>query len=377
MAARAELEARMIEDPQDEALRLVYADAIGDDPRGALIVMQDQDLIEQLDDHIAAHAEVLLGPLAPYTTLLDGSGERAFSWRLGFIHHARLGFDSNTVDDDALALDRAVAALVAHPSGMLLDELIITINMLDDGSYFQQVIDALAAHPRLTLRTLRLGEFTCAGGPGGEGDYEYEISWSSLGDASKLWAALPRLESLVLQVGLGGTSARGDKDVIGVFDLPRLRKLEVITGGLGEGCLRSFSNARLPEATSIDLWLGSSHYGAGGSLDDLAPLFAGTQVPKLAHLGLMNSEFSDAICGALATSAILPRLEELSLAYGTMTDEGARALAADPSAIAHLLRLDVSHNCLTEEGLELLRAICDGVVDHEQKIEDRYVSLSE
>ena len=64
--------------------------------------------------------------------------------------------------------------------------------MLEGGSYFQPVVDALAARPRPMLRTLRLGEFTCAGGPGGEGDYEYEISWTGLGDASTLWAALPR-----------------------------------------------------------------------------------------------------------------------------------------------------------------------------------------
>lgn len=390
MSRREELEAKLVENPQDDALRLVYADLLqsADDPRGRLIVMHEQDLLEEMGPYIEEHADALLGPLARYTTLFDGSQEQAFYWHLGFIRDARLGYDSNTAGDvevedgPEIALEAGLAALLAHPSGMLLDDLKITINMLDDGSYFQPVIDAIVAAPRgiPTLRTLRLGEFTCAGGPGGEGDYEYEMSWTTLGDASALWAKLPRLESLVLQVGLGGSSAAGGADVIGTFDLPKLARLEVITGGMSEGCLRSFANARLPEATYIEPWLGSTNYGAGGTVADLAPLLAGTHVPKLAHLGLMNSELSDAICAALPASAILPRLTELSLAYGTMTDEGARALAANPAAIAHLVRLDVSQNCLTEEGIAVLRAACDGVVGDEQKAGDedhRYVSLSE
>ena len=184
----------------------------------------------------------------------------------------------------------------------------------------------------------------------------------------------------MLQVGLGGSSANGTADVIGTFDLPRLKRLEVITGGMSEACMRSFANAKLPAAESIELWFGSANYGAGGTVLDLAPLLAGDGVPKLEHLGLMNSELSDAICVALATSAILPRLAELSLAYGTMTDDGARALAATPAAIAYLKRLDVSNNCLTEVGIDVLRAACDGVVADGQKDAGdahRYVSLSE
>jgi uncharacterized protein (TIGR02996 family) len=390
MARREDLEAKLVENPQDEALRLVYADLLQStgDPRGPLIVMHEQDLLEEMSTYIDDHAEALLGPLARYKTAFDGSQEEAFYWHLGFIRYARFGYDSNTAGDvevedgPEIALEAGVAALLAHPSGMLLDDLKIAINMLDDGSYFQPVVEAIVASPRgiPTLRTLRLGEFSCSGGPGGEGDYEYEMSWTTLGDASALWAKLPRLESLVLQVGLGGSSAAGGADVIGTFELPKLKRLEVITGGMSEGCLRSFANARLPEATYIDLWLGSSDYGAGGSVADLAPLLAGTHVPKLVHLGLMNTEHSDAICAALPGSAILPRLTELSLAYGTMTDDGARALAANPAAIAHLVRLDVSQNWLTDAGLELLRAACDGVVGDEQKTGDadhRYVSLSE
>lgn len=388
MSRRADLEARLIENPADEALRIVYADVLQaeGDPRGPLIVMQDQDLVEAIDAYVDEHAEALLGPLARYKTSFDGSQEPAFYWHLGFIRDAKLGYDSNVVGDvdvadgPEIALETGIAALLAHPSGMLLDDLVITINMLDDGSYFQPVVNAIAARGIPTLRTLRLGEFTCAGGPGGEGDYEYEMSWTSLGDASALWRTLPRLESLVLQVGLGGSSSSGTVDRIGTFDLPKLKRLEVITGGMSADCLRSFANAKLPAATYIDLWLGSSNYGAGGTALDLAPLLAGTHVPTLEHLGLMNSELSDEICAALSTSAILPRLTELSLAYGTMTDDGARALAANPAAIAHLRRLDISNNCMTEEGIALLRAACDGVVGDEQKDaddENRYVSLSE
>jgi len=386
MGRREELEAKLIENPNDIDARQVYADLLqsAGDPRGELIMLQHKTP-DEAEEFFETHMEALLGPLTRYTTTFDGSSEEAFVWHLGFIRSAKFGYDTNTADDveivdgPDIALEVGIAELLRHPSGLLLEQLVVTINMLDDGSYFDPIVKAIASVGSPSLRKLRLGEFSCAGGPGGaESDYEYEMSWTSLGDASGMWSKLPRLEELVLQVGLGGSSAEGTTDVIGTFELPKLRRLEVITGGMSQSCMQSFGSAKLPEATYIDLWFGSANYGAGGTVLELAPLLAGTHVPKLAHLGLMNSEISDSICAALASSQILPRLTELSLAYGTMTDDGAKALAAHPAALGKLSVLDVRANCLTPAGVELLRACCANVLADDQKGEDeRYVSLSE
>ena len=378
MNDRAQLEAWLIENPDDDETRLVYADllqGIGD-PRGALIAMMDE-ADESVEDYFDKHAEALLGPLHDFTKALDGTGEESFEWRLGFIYAARLAYDSNSAKGN-VELGHVLTTLLRHPSGMLLEELTIATNMLDDGMYFEPVVKALAEVGSRSLRKLRIGSFQAPPGGDDTSEYEYQISWTSLGDASMLWAKLPNLRELTLQVGLGNTSAKGAVDRVGMLVLPKLESLTVITGGMSAECLASFANAKIPEVKSLELWTGSSDYGAGGSLADLAPLFVGTSFPKLERLGLKNSEFTDEIRGALASSAILPRLQELDLAYGTMTDDGAEVIA---NGTAHIRRLDVSANYLTEAGIAALTDVCPAVIDGEQKSDedgtDRYVSLGE
>jgi uncharacterized protein (TIGR02996 family) len=382
MERNPDLEAKLVADPRNIDNFLVYADYLQSkgDPRGELIALQHAGKAAEAEAHLEEHAEALFGPLESYRKTLDGEEKKAFEWCNGFIRSARLGYDSNCSDDAELSLQAGLEALLTHPSGILLEELVVPINMLDDGAYFEPVVKMIAKHGAPALRSLRLGEFSCCGGPGGEGDYEYEISWTGIGDASALWKAVPRLERLVLQVGLGSSSASGGaRDNLGVIDLPNLRYLRVVTGGMSQSCMKSFAEARWPELTYMDLWFGSPHYGASGGIDDLAPILDGTALPKIEHLGLMNAEFTDEICGPLANAKVLPRLRELSLAYGTLTDAGARTLAAAKSALAHLHTLDLSENCLTAEGIAAIHDLCANVKTDEQKDGrgDRYVSLSE
>lgn len=391
MANEAELEAKLLENPDDLAALLVYADFLQSkgDPRGELIALQHAGKTKEAEAHLAQHREALYGPLWGYRKTLDGLDADAFTWRLGFIRSARLGYDSYAVgnakvdagvDTSETALSTALTALLQHPSGRLLEELVITINMLDDGGYFGPVLATLAERGAPALRRLRVGEFSCAGGPGGEGDYEYEISWTSLGDASALWKALPRLERLVLQTGLGGSSADQTDDVIGAIDLPKLRHLEIVTGGLSSECARSIAAATWPSLERMDLWFGSPNYGGDAGIAEIEALLEGSRLPKLRRLGLMNAEFTDDLCERIGGAPIVSRLEELSLAYGTMSDAGASALAGSAASLRHLRRLDLSENCLTAAGVAAVSGICKEVDTSEQKDgsgEDRYVSLSE
>lgn len=384
MGKREELEAKLIEHPNDVELRMVYADLLQStgDPRGELIVLSHREA--NVDDYMTKHEAALLGPLARFKKTFDHDPQPAFTWHLGFIKSAKLGYENNCAgeldeDHDECTADLAVAALLQHPSALLLEELTITMNMLEDGMYFDKVVKAIAQYGAPALRSLRLGEFQHAGPGGVDNGYDYEISWSSLGDASGVWSKVPRLERLRIQLGLGGSSASGDADRIGTFDLPRLRHLEVITGGMNADCARSFAAGKLPVAEHIDLWFGSSNYGGDATVKDLAPLLAGDGVPKLTHLGLVNAELTDDLVEALATSRLLPRLAELDLAHGMMTDAGAQTIAKHPDAFRHLAKLDLSNNFLTTEGVNAVRGVCP-IVSNEQRNPDddyRYVALAE
>ena len=384
MGKREELEAKLIENPKDTELRLVYADLLQStgDPRGELIVLQQRG--KSGDDYIEKHADVLLGPLTRFAKTFDHEPKDAFTWHLGFIKSAVLGYENNYAgdldeDDEECTADKVAAALLQHPSALLLEELTVTMNMLDDGMYFDDVCKAIGQYRAPALRKLHLGEFQHAGPGGVQNGYDYEISWSSLGDASTLWAAVPRLETLRIQLGLGGSSASGGGDSVGTFDLPKLEHLEVITGGMSAECARSFASGKLPAIELMELWFGSHNYGGNTKIDDLAPLLAGTNVPALKMLGLMNAEFTDELIEPLAKSPVLAKIKALSLAHGMMTDAGAATLVKHADAFKHLSRLDISDNYVTGDALASLRSALPATVSDKQREGDdyRYVSLAE
>ena len=383
MGKREELEAKLIENPHDAELRMVYADLLQStgDPRGELIVLQAKGSGDA-GAYFKKHEDAFLGPLARFTKTFDHDSKDSFTWKDGFIKSAVIGYESNSagdVDEDAeeCTADRVVAALLQHPSALLLEELTITMNMLDDGMYFEDVCKAIAKYRAPALRSLRLGEFQHCGPGGVDNGYDYEISWAGLGDASELWQAVPRLESLRIQSGLGGSSASGGGDTIGTFDLARLRRLEVVTGGMGADCARSFARGKLPAIEYMDLWFGSDNYGGDAGVGDIEELLAGTNVPKLTHLGLMNSSFVEELLPVLARSRVLAQLSELSLAHGTLGDDGVEAITEHADAFRHLKALDVSNNYLSGDALAALRKVCPVVSNEQRDDDDRYVALAE
>lgn len=386
---RRELEAKLIANPDNADAFLVYADYLQTqgDPRGELIMLHHTGKMDEAKDYLEQHKEVLLGPLANYRTTFDGEAADAFEWRLGFIRSARLSYDSNCVDDVEVELEEgeevslvgAVEAVLTHPSGMLLEEIVIPINMLDDGCYFEPVLQAIAKHGAPMLKRLRVGEYQHAGPKVNDSDYSYEVSWAGVGDLSALWKAVPKLERLVIQSGLGSSSL-GSPDSLGAVDLPNLRHLEIISGGISGENLRALANAKWPSLTYMDLWLGSSNYGFDGAASDLEPIFDAVSVPKLAHLGLMNAEITDEICARLATAKITAQLEELSLAHGMMSNDGAAALLKAKPALKKLKRLILDNNYLSQADAASLADVCAGVSIGEQRDgdpDDRYVALAE
>jgi hypothetical protein len=103
---------------------------------------------------------------------------------------------------------------------------------------------------------------------------------------------------------------------------------------------------------------------------DVELLLGRTDLPALRHLGLMNSELADQLPAALARSKLLPQLRELDLSMGTMTDEGARAIAQHRDAFKHLEKLNVSLNYLSKGGVATLKGAARTLVAGTQRADE-------
>ncbi|WP_055494059.1 STM4015 family protein [Streptomyces sp. TP-A0356] len=201
------------------------------------------------------------------------------------------------------------------------------------------VIEALvAARDRLPdLRALFLGDMVME---------ECEISWINQTDVTGLLAGFPRLEEFGVRGGSGlrFPAIRHDE----------LRSLTVQTGGLPVDVVRGIGASELPALVHLDLWLGTSWYGADCEVPDLEPILSGTRLPSLRHLALRNSEIQDDVAAALASAPVLARLDVLDLSMGTLSDEGAVALLGG-QPLTHLKKLDLHHHYLSEPVQQRIR----------------------
>ncbi|MFD3521611.1 STM4015 family protein [Streptomyces sp. NPDC058653] len=211
-----------------------------------------------------------------------------------------------------------------------------------------EVVEAIvAASDRLpSLRALFVGDMT----------YEQcEISWINQTAMAPLINALPQLHSF-------GVRGGQDLDMTGIKH-EGLRSLTVETGGLDAGVVRSIAAAELPALEHLDIWLGTSWYGANTVVADLEPFLSGERLPALTSLALRNSEIQDEIAAAMAGAPVVARLETLDLSMGTLGDEGVEALLSG-QPLTHLKKLDLHHHYMSKPMEDRLRATLEpaGVV---------------
>ncbi|GAA2263098.1 STM4015 family protein [Streptomyces atrovirens] len=194
------------------------------------------------------------------------------------------------------------------------------------------VVEALvAARDRLPgLRSLFLGDMHSE---------ECEISWITQTDVTPLLSAFPDLEEFGVRGGQGLKFIALRHDA--------LRTLTMETGGLSVDVVRGIGASELPALENLDLWLGTSWYGADSEAADLEPILSGARLPRLRHLALRNSEIQDEIAAAVASAPVVARLEVLDLSMGTLGDDGATALLGG-QPLTHLKKLDLHHNYLSE-----------------------------
>ncbi len=183
---RDDFEAAILENPDDDAAYLVYADWLmaQGDPRGELIVLQhDADVAERarkpalrraVNAYLAKHAAQLVGPLGDYKAV----------WRYGYVRS--LVLDGVGLPD---SLD-VVTRVLRHPSCQFVVDL--QIGRVYDDDYpvdVQDVIDHLVELRRpATVRTLDLGIT-----PG------HRLITTAFGELGPLVAALPKLRRIRLR----------------------------------------------------------------------------------------------------------------------------------------------------------------------------------
>ncbi|MFD7256291.1 STM4015 family protein [Streptomyces sp. NPDC059874] len=233
-----------------------------------------------------------------------------------------------------------------------------------------EVVEALAkaAGDLNALRALFIGDVTYE---------ECEISWLHQSDVTPLLEAFPALE----EFGVRG----GEGLVLRPMEHKALRVLRIETGGLPKEVVRAVAACELPALTDLDLWLGTSWYGADADVSDVEPILSGVRLPALRRLALRNSEIQSEIATALAGAPVVARLKVLDLSMGTLGDEGVTALL-EGQPLTHLDKLDLHHHFISAPFEErLVRALAPyGVeVDLSHRNadgadrEDRYTAVAE
>ncbi|MER6770340.1 STM4015 family protein [Streptomyces bacillaris] len=245
----------------------------------------------------------------------------------------------------------------------------------EDYTPFAPVRDLLVAHADRfpALRGLFLADVV------GE---ECEVSWLRMCDVTPVLEAFPLLEEFTVRgCGQEGLALRPVRHTA-------LKTLRFESGGLPGDLVRAVAASELPALERLDLWFGSSWYGADATVEDIGPVLSGGTFPRLRHLGLQNSELQDEIAAAVASAPVVAQLETLALSMGTLSDTGGEALL-NGQPLNHLTTLDLRHHYLTDPVLDRLRNACaPAVVEADEAEEDywdedddgepeRYVAVSE
>jgi uncharacterized protein (TIGR02996 family) len=300
--SRALVEAAIEANPDDERAWAVYADLLiaEGDPRGEWVAAG-------LYNPSVRQRDALLGAAARF----DRGGD-TFVWHHAFLREVNLHQQPDEITD-------AVGEILAHPAARFLRYLDIFVGAFDAGRSWQSLLDVIVeAQPRC------LEHLTIADGV-------------EIGDVDGV-LALPKLAELSLT----------GRDVRLSRSSPTLRQL-LLPRRMSVATVRAIGSLEWPRLDSLSLWLPPS----GGMPEDVRGILEGRGLPSLHTLGLLGAPFGDALVDEILGSAILPRLRELDLSFGTLSDEGARRLLAERAGWQHLDRLHVQDNQLSASVEEL------------------------
>ncbi|WP_221801580.1 STM4015 family protein [Oceanobacter mangrovi] len=194
---------------------------------------------------------------------------------------------------------------------------------------------------------------------------ECEVSWINLGNFGSLYNAYPQLQTLQIKGSVGLQ--------LGELNLPELRSLTLINGGLSHEVLAEISRANCPELQHLELWLGEENYGCDIANEHLQALVKQLpRFPQLSYLALCNYEAADELAKLLPSLELPATLTTLDLSKGTLSDEGGAALLTMAERLGQLQTLDLHHHYLCDDMMQQLQQLPCQVDVSEQQETDYY-----
>lgn len=335
---------QVLENPDDDQLRLVYADALSErgDARGELIAVQcalaarpdDEGLRAREAELLQKHRGEWFGPLEAY--LRERNPEEAVGYvvRRGFVEHVRVRLSGQRGEvDELFKLVPSLRSLEVNGEGLTASKALRKLERLTVTGIIGEVSDLLIEGYFDELRALDLQVIDGEPGPG-----------------------LSRLTEL--------TEFRSTWAVRGLWPLPRRLK---VLDGYGEDVIRT--QLTTPRKALRELGLRSATLDAE-TIDGLAmqapylerlmlkmsrvsaPMFERlfrVEWPSLQRLELQGVSLSAEGTAALG-NLWAPQLSQVDLDIAQLRDEGARQVLKLPW-LKQLTRLSLVANRLTDDGL--------------------------
>lgn len=186
----------------------------------------------------------------------------------------------------------------------------------------------------------------------GDMDFEdCEVSWIIQGDYSKLWDAMPQLESITI---------KGSTDLtLGLKSHNKLQSLEIICGGLPKEIIKEVQEAVLPSLKKLLLYIGVEDYGFDGDIQTIRDLLAESDFSGLTYLGITDSEIQDEITRAVLDSKYISQISTLDLSYGSLTDKGGAMLLEELPNYSGVKKLNLEYHFLSDDMVKKLSAMCE------------------
>ncbi len=306
VASRADLEAAIAANPDDEEARLVYADMLQQqgDPRGELIMRCHRGA--GVEAYLKAHRE-----LWPYVYDV--------TWRLGFVDTIVL----YQPDDEA-------ARALRHPSCRFVREIRVCMALTAP----ETALAPIAAAVRPSVRTLTIAQDRMSDREGDWFDDHDHFGDHAITDT--LWEALPDLRELVVEAGW---------DIFGRLEHPAIERIAIAEGV-------PFCTGRAPRepwhvpalrAVSWHYRVDCTGTGVATAPADFDPLWR-ADAPALREVDLRGAalhvrQTEPPLLATPAFLAVLPRLAVLRLpshALGRTPAQIVDAVRAHADRLAHL-----------------------------------------
>ena len=355
------LEAALEANPDDEATWLVYADHLieAGDPRGELAAIQrahasapSRDLAVAEAQVIRKHGKALLGRFAE-------SPGYTIGWHHGHARSLRVAEPYGSKPPPGIV----VAEMLKQPAARFLRDIHIAPYSFPGAVDHNKVpyeyslrreakiIDAIAAAPRLALRSLIFGppEIGATVALDDEGRDALSHLGGDFGKLDRLWPAVSGLERILFSGGWMD---------LGTPALTELRDFELRQSNLRAVNLASLTAAQMPKLERLSLWCGAYDDHLPDALHEYSPAELKRvldRCPAIRSLGLVSTMDTRAIAEMVLATKL--DLIELDLGGGVLVDADLASLMTHRDRLARLGSLDLRWNLLSPAAREIATGI--------------------